>query len=161
TNALSTTDVAVVHSGYSQYRKPLLESGVQLWELRSQAGKQRRLKWFKGESRASLHAKSFVIDDDKVVIGSVNLDGRSILQNTEIGVYIESPEINEQLANTYKEWTMPDFAWHLTLDDQGDLQWQAEDDNGQEITLHSEPESTGWQRFKVWLLSLLPIESQI
>lgn len=161
TNALSTTDVAVVHSGYSQYRKPLLESGIQLWELRSQAGKQRRLKWFKGESRASLHAKSFVIDHDSVVVGSVNLDGRSLIQNTEIGVYIRSPAINQQLAETYKEWTRPDFAWHLSLDQKNDLQWKAENEDGQEIILHKDPESTSWQRFKVWLLSLFPIESQI
>ncbi|MBU3069862.1 phospholipase D family protein [Aestuariicella sp. G3-2] len=161
TNALSTTDVAVVHSGYSGYRKPLLESGIDLWELRSQAGQKRRLKWFKGESRASLHAKSFVIDHDRVIVGSVNLDGRSLIQNTEIGVYIKSPAINKQLEATYKEWTQPDFAWRLSLDEEDDLQWQAEAEDGSPIILHEEPESTGWQRFKVWLLSLLPIESQI
>ncbi|KZX90253.1 phospholipase, partial [Alcanivorax sp. HI0013] len=36
TNSLSTTDVAIVHSGYSRYRRPLLEHGVELWELRAE-----------------------------------------------------------------------------------------------------------------------------
>ncbi|GAB3105732.1 phospholipase D family protein [Aestuariicella hydrocarbonica] len=161
TNALSTTDVAVVHSGYSQYRKPLLEAGIQLWELRLQAGEERRIQWFKGRSRASLHAKSFVIDDDKVIIGSVNLDGRSLIQNTEIGVYIHSNKINQQLADTYKEWTRPNFAWRLSLNEDDDLQWQAQDKQGNLITEYKDPESSGWQRFKVWLLSWLPIEQQI
>lgn len=34
TNALEATDVAIVHSGYAKYRKPLLPDGVELYELR-------------------------------------------------------------------------------------------------------------------------------
>ncbi len=161
TNALSTTDVAVVHSGYSQYRKPLIEAGVKLWELRLQAGRKQHLQWFAGESNASLHAKSFVIDDDRAIIGSVNLDGRSLLQNTEIGMYVESRAINDQLESTFQAWTHPNYAWQLSLDKDEDLLWNAENDQGQAVVEHHDPESTGWQRFKIWLLSLLPIEQQI
>ncbi|WP_202410422.1 phospholipase D family protein [Pseudomaricurvus sp. HS19] len=161
TNALSTTDVGVVHSGYSKYRDDLLQNGIELWELRSQAGRNTRLKWFKGSSRASLHAKSFVIDDDRAVIGSVNLDGRSVLQNTEIGVYVENPEINRQLAETFARWTSPESAWRVTLDDDSNLRWQATDDEGNPIVEHKDPETSAWQRFKVWVLSLLPVEKQI
>lgn len=161
TNALSTTDVAAVHSGYSGYRKPLLEQGVKLWELRSQAGQKQRLNWFKGESKASLHAKTFVLDDDRVIVGSLNLDGRSIIQNTELALVVENPEINQQLADTFTRWTAPQYAWHLTLDDDKSLHWSAVDANGAKVETDHDPETTGWQRFKVWLLSLLPIESQL
>jgi putative cardiolipin synthase len=34
TNALEATDVAIVHSGYAKYRKPLLQDGIELYELR-------------------------------------------------------------------------------------------------------------------------------
>ncbi|MCG8392522.1 MAG: phospholipase D family protein, partial [Pseudomonadales bacterium] len=160
TNSLSTTDVAIVHSGYADYRKPLLENGIQLWELRAEAGQDQRIHWFKGKSRASLHAKTFVIDHDRVFIGSVNLDGRSLIQNTEIGLLIESGALNRQLDALFETWVKGDSAWHLTLADDGDLQWQA-DDHGTPIIEDHDPGTSSWQRFKVWMLSWLPIESQI
>ncbi|MZR63370.1 phospholipase D family protein [Alcanivorax sp. DP30] len=160
TNSLSTTDVAIVHSGYSRYREPLLESGVALWELRSQAGQQQRMHWFHGSSRASLHAKTFVFDEDRTFIGSVNLDGRSLLQNTEVGLLIHSNAINQQLSQIFEEWVHGDSAWKLSLTGDGDLRWQASND-GEPLELDHDPETSGWQRFKVWWLSLLPIESQI
>ena len=160
TNSLSTTDVAIVHSGYSRYRRPLLEHGVELWELRAEAGQPQRMRWFHGESRASLHAKTLVIDDDRSFIGSVNLDGRSLIQNTEVGLLIESPSLNQQLSDLFDRWVASDSAWQLSLDEEQQLQWQATDD-GIPITLDRDPETSGWQRFRVWLLSLLPIESQI
>ena len=162
TNSLSTTDVAIVHSGYVNYRKPLLENGITLWELRAEAGQQERIHWFKGKSRASLHAKTFVIDDDRTFIGSVNLDGRSILQNTEIGLLIESESLNQQLSQLFASWVSDDSAWHVSLDDEGELQWQARDaDDHTPLTLDHDPETSRWQRMKVWMLSWLPIESQI
>ena len=39
TNALEATDVAVVHAGYAKWRGPLLEAGIQLFEIkRSSSG---------------------------------------------------------------------------------------------------------------------------
>jgi len=162
TNSLSTTDVAIVHSGYVNYRKPLLENGIRLWELRAEAGQQERIHWFKGKSRASLHAKTFVIDDDRTFIGSVNLDGRSILQNTEIGLLIESESLNQQLSQLFSSWISDDSAWHVSLNDENELQWQASNaDSDTPLTVDHDPETSRWQRIKVWVLSWLPIESQI
>jgi len=53
-----------------------------------------------GSSKASLHAKSFVFDRQTVFIGSLNLDPRATLHNTEIGVVLESTEIGGGMA----EW---------------------------------------------------------
>ena len=74
TNSLATTDVLAVHSGYAKSREPLLEGGVNMWELRPIAGQQERASPFLGESLASLHAKTFVFDRKSAFIGSVNLD---------------------------------------------------------------------------------------
>ncbi|WP_043317098.1 phospholipase D family protein [Microbulbifer sp. HZ11] len=158
TNALATNDVAVVHGAYSRYRKPLLRAGVNLWELRPVAEQKQRLHWFKGKSRASLHAKTFVLDDDRSFVGSINLDSRSIIQNTEIGVLIENRQINRQLNELFDTWTGPDAAWQLSLDEGGDIRWTAESEN---LTVTHEPETRWWQRLLARLLSRLPIESQI
>ncbi|MCK0154725.1 phospholipase D family protein [Alcanivorax sp. S6407] len=160
TNSLSTTDVAIVHSGYMDYRKDLLNDGVELWELRSTAGQQKRMHWFKGKSLASLHAKTMVIDDHLSVVGSVNLDARSILQNTEIAVVIDSPAINQQLSDLFDRWVAGDSAWSVQLNEDDDLIWTADTPQGQ-LKEHHDPETSSWSRFKIWLLSWLPIDSQI
>jgi putative cardiolipin synthase len=56
-----------------------------------------------GDSRASLHAKSFLLDRKRAFIGSLNLDARSIIQNTEIGVVFESEEIAKRMAEGFDE----------------------------------------------------------
>ncbi|WP_299599359.1 phospholipase D family protein [uncultured Microbulbifer sp.] len=161
TNALATNDVAVVHGAYSRYRKPLLEAGVNLWELRPVAEQKQRLHWFKGQSRASLHAKTFVLDGDRSFVGSINLDSRSIIQNTEIGMLIENSEINRQLNALFDTWTAPDAAWHLQLSDSGNIRWHAQDEDGKVLQTSKDPETHWWQRLLARLLSRLPIEEQI
>ncbi|SDK12487.1 phospholipase D family protein [Microbulbifer yueqingensis] len=160
TNSLSSTDTAAVYSAYSHSRRPLLEAGVQLWELRPSADQERKLHWFEGSSSASLHAKTFVIDDDRVFIGSINMDSRSRRHNTEIGVLIENAAINNQLNALFEDWVAPDSAWRLTLGEGDRLTWTGKDD-GQRQTWYKEPETSTWDRFVAWLLSWLPIESQV
>ena len=41
TNSLSATDVSAVHAGYAKWRKPLLEAGVKLYELKSTSSVRR------------------------------------------------------------------------------------------------------------------------
>ena len=161
TNSLSSNDVAIVHGAYARYREPLLRAGVDLWELRVVAGEERRKKWFRGDSKATLHAKTFVIDRGQGFVGSINLDGRSLLWNTEIGMLMESAEINQELHTLFEEWVAPDSAWSVQLPESGNLEWHAEGDDGKPIVEHKDPDTTLWQRTLSWLLSWLPIESQI
>jgi len=90
TNALKTTDVLPVHAGYVKYRDQLLradredESGLQLNPL--------------GLSGASLHAKTFAVDDERIFIGSFNFDPRSAILNCEMGFLIGSPAIARSLG---------------------------------------------------------------
>lgn len=159
TNSLSTTDLAIVYSGYPRYRRTLLESGVNLFELRAESGQKKRIHWFKGKFRASLHAKTFVIDEDRAVIGSINLDDRSMIQNTEIALLIYSDEINQQLENLFNQWISPESAWKVSIHDKKII-WSAEN-NGEPVTEYTDPKTSAWLRFKVWLMSWLPIEAHI
>lgn len=161
TNGLSSTDTAMAHGSYSQYREPLLRAGVRLWELKPTALRKGRLHWFSRGSQATLHAKTFVLDEQRSFIGSINLDSRSILLNTEIGILIENPEINDQLEAIFKKWTAPNKAWQVKLEEGGNIVWQRTDDNGENIVLDKDPNSTLWQRFLTGILAYLPIESQI
>ncbi|MFV2029758.1 phospholipase D family protein [Neisseria sp. S1] len=155
TNSLQATDVAAVHSGYSRYRKPLLESGVALYELKpNHAVPSTRDRGLTGSSATSLHAKTFIVDKQRVFIGSLNLDPRSARLNTEMGVVLESPQIASAMQRTLVD-TTPEYAYKVTLNQYGKLQWH-DPESGQ--TLNKEPEAGFWRRLGVKILSILPIE---
>ena len=155
TNSLQATDVAAVHSGYARYRKPLLKAGINLYELKpNNAVPKSKDRGLTGSSSTSLHAKTFIVDQERVFIGSLNLDPRSARLNTEMGVLIESPEIATDMQRTLVN-TTPEYAYKVTLNQKNKLQWH--DPETQE-TLKKEPEAGFWKRFTVRLLSILPIE---
>ncbi|MBW2242082.1 MAG: phospholipase D family protein [Deltaproteobacteria bacterium] len=162
TNSLAATDVSAVHAGYKGYRVPMLEAGVELYELKGTGKGVRRAKrsGLFGSSSASLHAKTFLFDREIVFIGSANLDPRSIDLNTEMGLVVHSPELAEEQRAAFERITSPEFSWYLRLDDDGELLWEGSD-GGESQTLHQEPGTSWWQRFKVSLLSLLPIQGQL
>lgn len=76
TNSLAATDVAAVHSGYAGYRRALLESGVELHEVRPEPmpSREARAERRIGDSRSSLHAKFLLVDRRVAFVGSMNVD---------------------------------------------------------------------------------------
>lgn len=160
TNSLEANDVAMVHAGYAKYRKPLLEAGVQLFELRelSADSVEKELQSsLMGSSSSSLHAKTFAIDGESLFVGSFNFDPRSVHINTELGFVIESPELTQEMENHFEEQTRI-TAYEVVLDDSGDLQWIER--NGEEEIRHSHDPGTGlFKRMLVSFFSFLPIES--
>ena len=166
TNSLASTDVGIVHAGYSRYRKALLRAGVELYELNEVTSKEERRAWSKGEigrGKSSLHAKSFVIDREIVFIGSLNLDARSVVQNTEIGVVLESAEIGGRVAYNFDQ-RIDEVGFRLALeeDEQGgeQLRWHGLVD-GEPVTFTADPYTSFWRRFGIGFMRVLPIESQI
>lgn len=165
TNSLAATDVGAVHAGYQRYRKPLLEAGIRLYELKPEAIEHAREKRSGGlsGSRASLHAKTFVFDRRDVFIGSLNLDPRSIQLNTEIGLLCESTPLAEDLSGTIEQ-NLDQIAWQLELNADASgkkrLTWVETGADGVH-QLTEEPEVSTWRKFSVWFLGLLPIESQL
>ena len=159
TNSLASNDVEVVHAGYSRYRKDLLEAGVQLYEMNSVLKNINGAdKATLGSSKSSLHAKYFVIDRSTSFVGSLNLDPRSVTENTEIGVMVYNKVVSRDIAEYFDDHIM-NIAYKLQLKD-GNITWKQKTDAGI-IVLETEPNSTFWQRLKISFMSYLPGESQL
>jgi len=165
TNSLASTDMSIVHSGYRAFRVPLLEMGVALYEVRPVSGapldRGNQLK-SPSSGRYALHAKVFVFDRQRVFVGSMNLDQRSLHINTEIGLIIDSPELAGQIASRFAEIAKPANSYVLVLGDadtlgRRQLVWRTLEDGKPVDHLH-EPAVTLWQQLKVDMLSLLPID---
>ncbi|MBN3846553.1 MULTISPECIES: phospholipase D family protein [Burkholderiaceae] len=160
TNALEATDVAAVHSGYMKRRVELLKNDVHLYELRRVPGtpsKKEPSPGPFGSSGSSLHAKTFVVDSQRVFVGSFNFDPRSAYLNTELGLVIDSPELAAQVDKTFLA-LLPKVAYVVKLDENGKLYW-IERNSDTEIRHDVEPNTTWYGRLGVWMLSVLPIES--
>lgn len=161
TNSLEATDVAAVHAGYAKWRKPLLEAGVALYELRREAtdepSREKRSSGSGiGSSDASLHAKTFGVDGNRIFVGSFNFDQRSIHLNTEMGMVIDSPALATQLSQTLGR-TLPTRAYEVRLDEQGSVIWLER--RGEQVIRHEKEPGTSWfKRAAVKALSWLPID---
>ena len=165
TNSLASSDVGIVHAGYMRYREALLKLGVELYEMNKLMDTKPRGKssGTHGSSRASLHAKTFVLDRQQTFIGSLNLDPRSLYENTEIGLVIDSPAVATEIARQFDQLVKQN-AFRLELytdeDDNELIRWHGYE-AGRPVTWEVEPHSSLWQRLGVSLLMLLPIESQL
>jgi putative cardiolipin synthase len=159
TNSLASNDVIAAHAGHAKRRDELIAAGVEVYEYRpdSRIGKTRA---WRGESKAALHTKAIVFDRESVFIGSFNLDPRSSDINTEAGLYVESPELAEQLVAYMDEGVRPENSYRVLLDEDGDLYWVTEVD-GAEVRYDKDPESTFWQRFEAGFIMILPVEQQL
>jgi putative cardiolipin synthase len=163
TNSMVSNDVLAAHAGYSKRRTELIENGVELYELRPDAGAVRmpdQQSMISGKSKAALHTKAMVFDREAVFIGSYNLDPRSMDINTEAGLYVESPALAEQVAAYMDDGVKPENSYRVMLDDDGGLAWVTETD-GQEVTYSKDPGSSSRQRFKAGFIRLLPVEGQL
>jgi putative cardiolipin synthase len=158
TNSLASTDETAAHAGYMHYRKALVEGGVQLYELKPTSGQSQPSTSIGKSSGISLHAKTIVVDGHQVFIGSLNMDQRSKLLNTEMGVIVDSPGLAHAISDFFHTATRPSNAYQVPMDPVShDLLWRAEDD-GKPVTYKSEPGADAKRRAEVTLLRLLPID---
>ena len=158
TNSLSTNNHTAVHSAYSSYRKEILKAGVELWEARADAIQVTSADGEVLPGKLTLHTKGILIDRNRIFVGSLNLDPRSIDINTEMGLLINSPELSSSLAEGFLQ-RLPTIAWQVKLQPDGNLSWHGMVD-GQRVVETVEPQTSGWQRFKAWFLQIAP-ESQL
>ena len=153
TNSLASLDVAAVNSHYKSWRKPLLEAGVELYEMRADAAVQGSLV-DTPPTRArhmGLHTKAVVVDREAVFVGSMNLDPRSSALNSEMGVVIRSAPLASELAGLTERELMPTNAWKLSLDARGEVVWSDADK-----TLHQQPALSTWQRVQSGFFRIVP-----
>ena len=157
TNSLAANDVVAVHGGYMTYRAPLLQAGVQLYELKAH-GKATSSGLF-GSSGASLHTKAFVLDDRRGFVGSFNLDPRSAYLNTEMGVIFDDPVLAAQLTAEYLRLSSPQQSWWLALDPRDRVRWLEREPPPHWVD--TEPDSSLRLRTSARVISWLPLESQL
>lgn len=154
TNSLATNNHTAVHSAYASYRKDLLKAGVELWEARADAAKITAPDGETQLDKLTLHTKGILIDGERIFVGSLNLDPRSIDINTEMGLLIDSPELAELLRENSKR-TLEKMAYRLELDENDKITWHATID-GQEVVETKEPQTSGWKRFSAWFQKIMP-----
>ena len=167
TNSLLSTDVVAVHAAYRHYRVPLLEAGVELYEVKPLPGKPQphegQLK-SPSSGQFSLHAKAFVFDGTRIFIGSANFDRRSMHLNTEIGLMIDSPALAQQVTTRFNTIANPANSFVLALEnDRGNsphLVWKSVKD-GKPVVYSAEPGDDDKRELLADLYDLLPIDDQL
>ena len=151
TNSLAATDAAVVHIGYSRYREPLLKLGVEIFELRPQPGSEGARLSAVGSSKASLHAKVLLVDRHRLFIGSFNVDQRSSLENTEMGLRIESAALSSDVLGRLRE-RGEESRYQVRLAPDGHLQWLTRTDGVEQVFDH-EPDASPLLKFTLRILA--------
>lgn len=161
TNSLGSTDEPLVHDHYSRYRADMLRIGVEIYEFSPELTQRSRGFGLFGRSTPRLHAKVAVVDGQRLLVGSVNLDARSAIGNTEMGVVIDSPTLAERLGQlmTGDQYASM-YRLRLAADGQR-IAWTATDVDGRHIELHDEPGLGAWTRFKLWLQSFFVEERML
>ena len=162
TNSLATTDMPVAHAAYARHRVELLTLGVQLHELRATPGRRGGLLGASSRSsRASLHAKGILVDGRWLVVGSMNLDPRSALENTEVGIVIDSAELGAQMARLIGQGIQPEASYALRLEPDGrTIQWTTRE-SGAEHTYVHDPEAGFWRSLANVLLRVTVPEAPL
>ena len=160
TNALNTTDVLLVHSGYAKYRRGLLEAGVELYELKLRGGvtqgSEIQLKPF-GLSGASLHAKTFAVDGERIFIGSFNFDPRSAILNCEMGFLIDSENMARRISEGFDgRLGLVSYQPRLTPEDK--MVWVEERQRQDPVIYQEEPGATWFQQVATVVAGWLPVE---
>jgi putative cardiolipin synthase len=162
TNSLASNDELAAHAGYAHYRPALLEAGVELYELRPAPGEGQQPATSGGTSSGvSLHAKAVIVDERYVFVGSMNLDQRSKLLNTEMGVIVDSPGLAAAVKRFFDTAVQPDASFKVSLQRQynGNVPTWSAKDGDKVLTFHEDPDTSAARRFEVSLIGLLPIES--
>ena len=153
TNSLASHDVPAVNSHYKQWRKALLEAGVDLYEVRHDAATKALLADTPPTDSEFMgfHVKAMVIDRKRVFIGSMNLDPRSVAINSEMGVIIDSSNLAQALTASLERDMQEANAWHVTLAPGGTVLWTA----GGRV-LDSQPARSTWQRVQDVIFMAFP-----
>ena len=176
TNSLAATDAVAVQAGYAPYRIPLLQNGVELYEfkpLQPEGEGAPPAGLFGSASRASLHAKAYVVDRSILVIGSMNLDPRSAQLNTELALVIRSKPIAEEAARLFEKGISPPASYRVELasaaviaelrrtgSPQSGLVWTSQEDIGT-VTYNFDPEAGLYRNAMTGLFMLLPVDKQL
>ena len=163
TNSMQSNNHLTVHAHYMKYRKRIIDAGIELHELRPDPeilDHYKQVESRVAESHAGLHAKAFVVDGRLSLIGSYNMDPRSRIWNSEIGLLIDSEEFGATVLASMEADFDPANSYRVTLDEDRNLVWTAQGPDGP-VVWHKEPGTSAWQRFKARFMSWIPMEKEL
>lgn len=157
TNSLATNPTPISNAGLRKRRREVLEAGIELYELRLDPATQPAWETppIKGQ-HLGLHAKLYVIDREHLFVGSLNLDPRSLVINTEFGVILEDRELADSAAVMIERLMEADNAWKVSVDTDGAITW-----TNDARTTTRQPARGRTQLGMDWLFSRLPLDQQI
>ena len=169
TNSLGATDEPLVHTGYARYRTALLQLGASLHELGATLAPKSRL--FGGGSSAGqsstgrLHAKVAVVDRSQLVVGSMNMDGRSARHNTELALVIDSPTLAAEVVELFSADALTSSYALRLAQDSGDgaaprIEWLSQE-AGREVLHDAEPDAERANGLTMVLLSAVIDEDML
>lgn len=157
TNSLASNPGTISNSGLNRQRRAVVEAGVELHELRTDAAVKPEWDVPPVVSKyLALHAKLYIIDRRVAFIGSLNLDPRSKYLNTEMGVLIDEADLAADAAEAILPLLDPENSWRVDVGTDGELLWTAG-----ATTLDRQPARGRGQRTIDWVFSHLPIENYI
>lgn len=123
TNSAANSDNLQAVAGYQRQRARLLAAGIQVYEQRPTPANQgaRMLRRPPGAIFV-VHAKTLVVDRQRLFVGTFNLDPRSMNLNTEAGLLAESPKLAEEVAQAIEEDLAPENSWDVAAGENGDAE---------------------------------------
>jgi putative cardiolipin synthase len=153
TNSLAATDEPLAYWAYVRYRAQMLKMGVTLSELSPVTNRKFDMLGDFRSSLGALHAKVAVVDRRWLLVGSMNMDGRSARSNTEVGLVIDSADLAEEavvLMNEY--WSNSHYRLRLAQSG-GGVEWLAPDGDATAVH-HTEPYVGWFKRVRLGVMSM-------
>jgi putative cardiolipin synthase len=158
TNTMASNDEPFVSAAYGRHRLQMLQMGVQIYEvspriLHMDTSFDDSFGAMLGTSTGRLHAKMIVVDSRTTVVGSMNLDFRSSRANTELGLFVDSPELAADVTSLIDELrSVGTYRMRLGGASGRDVQWVDDQPDGEKV-FEAEPEIGVGTLLEVWLFS--------
>jgi putative cardiolipin synthase len=154
TNSLGATNHASVHPGYVRSRKKLIAAGVRIFEHRedvtvsfTEADKVHR-------PRVMIHSKLTLIDERYLITGSLNIDPRSFVKNTEVVILVESRKLVAWLKAKLNN-KLNSTSYKVLLNEDGNVVWKLPGEGGK-AARHTEPNGHFGNALVSMLFSFVP-----
>ena len=157
TNSLAATDEPLAHWAYTRYRTEMLKMGVSVSELSPVPNRRFETTGHARSSLGRLHAKVAVVDQRWLLVGSMNMDGRSSRSNTEVGLVIDDAGLaGEALALMQHHWSHSHYRLRIA-ETGGRVEWMAPDGTEGDV-LRAEPDVPWFRRLRLGVMSLFVSE---
>jgi putative cardiolipin synthase len=121
TNSLASTDNIQAFSGYRNQRKQLIKMGIEIFEYKPDPQIKQQLMRALSVAREkppvfAIHAKTMVVDNRIVYVGTFNFDPRSENLNTEVGVIVSDTNLANAVQTAIETDMQPENSWNASVE---------------------------------------------